>query len=423
MQEAFLHHLWRLRKFDVQALQTTRKEALNILDFGVHNTNAGPDFLNGKVRIGNTIWAGHIELHSKSSDWLKHQHQNDTAYDNVILHVVYEEDEAIPNPEGTLIPCLELRHRIPKNAYQNYLKLLHTEAWIPCANAIEAVPVFTKNLWLDRLVAERLEQKSVPMLQYLQQQQMDWESTAFQFISQGFGIKINAEAFGILASRLDIQTIAKHRSQLFQLEALLYGQAGLLERDFKDNYPNQLKKEYAFLQKKHQLDPAAPSIWKFLRLRPASFPTVRIAQLASFLQQKPHLFSAILEIESLGDVSDLYQNIQVSDYWKNHYVFDKVGKASPKKIGKNFIQLQLINVIIPLIFLYGKHKQLTKYQEKALDLLESLAPEKNTIIKTWEAHSIKADSAYQSQALLQLKKHYCDQKKCLDCSIGCAILR
>ncbi len=423
MQEAFLQYLWRLKKFDCQALQTTSKETLSILDFGEYNTNAGPDFLNGKIRVGDTIWAGHIELHTKSSEWFKHQHQHDTAYDNVVLHVVYEEDEAVKNKDGSTIPCLELRQRIPKHSYQNYLKLLHTEDWVSCAKSIEAVPVFTKNLWLDRLVAERLEQKSKPILHYLKAHKMDWERTALQFISRGFGLKINTEAFGILADKIEIQTIAKHRSNPFQLEALLFGQAGLLEKDFKEAQPIRLQKEYRFLQKKHQLQAAAPSIWKFMRLRPASFPTIRIAQLASFLAQTPHLFSSILDIQNFRDACDFYQKIEVSDYWKNHYIFDKIAKPSPKKLGKNFIQLQVINVIVPLVFLYGKWKNELKLQEKALDLLESLPAEKNKVISNWKALGMKADSAYQSQALLQLKKHYCDRKKCLDCSIGCAILR
>lgn len=422
MKEDFLHYVWRHKRFDLTNLQTTEGEPLQLLQAGEHNQNAGPDFLNSKMQIGETIWAGNVEIHLKSSDWLAHNHQTDGAYKNVILHVVLEEDRPIFRDSGERIPCLELRKRIPANLSKVYLKLLHSEHWIPCQHHFFKVSEITKNLWLDRMLVERLEQKTEAIEARLDQNKGNWEETFYQFLAKNFGIKVNSQPFEMMAQSLPQVTLSKHRNNLFQIEALLFGQAGLLDKTFEDDYPNRLKKEYDFLRKKHALTPISAVSWKFLRMRPANFPTIRIAQFATLIHQSVHLFSKILECQNVTSIERLFQ-VKLSDYWLTHYVFDKTSAKRNKTLGKNAIHLFVINTIVPFLFLYGKRKGDDAFKDKAFQLLEELKPEKNSIVSKWVELGIEPDSAYQTQALIQLKNVYCTEKKCLDCAIGNSILR
>ena len=422
LREDFLHYVWRFKQFDFKNIKTTEGEAIQIFQVGDYNTDGGPDFKNAKLQIGETTWAGHIEIHVKASDWLKHGHSSNPAYNNVILHVVFEADTVILNAVGQPIPTFELRKRIPLKLKNNYLKLLYEKAWIPCANQIEIVSDFTKTLWLDRLLIERLEQKTAYFEAALQRNNNDWETTFYQMIARSFGLKINVDPFERLAQSLPLLTLTKHKNNRFQLEALFFGQSGLLDNDFEEDYPNQLKKEYAFLQHKYQLQTLPKAMWQFLRLRPPSFPTVRIALLAVLIHQSTHLFSKVLEAESVETLEKLL-TVQVSDYWLTHYVFDKVSQKRKKSLGKSTIQLIIINTIIPFLFLYGKRKSEEKYKEKALKLLETLPAEKNKIIEKWQSLDFKTQNAYQTQSLLHLKKHYCDAQQCLRCAIGSIILK
>ncbi len=422
MKEEFLHFIWRLRRFHNNKLLTTEGAALEILHPGEQNFHSGPDFTNAKIKIGDTLWAGNVEMHLNSSDWLQHAHQNDRAYDNVILHVVLEEDIPIKRQSGERIPCLELKSRIPSKLSKQYLKLMANETWIPCQHLFFSVPDPTRNLWLDRMLVERLEQKTELIENALEQNQNDWEKTFYQTLARNFGVKINAEPFELLAKELPLLLLGKHKPDLLALEALLFGQAGMLEEDLKDDYPKRLQKEYRFLQKKYTLQPIQKTSWKFSRLRPANFPTIRIAQFATLIFQSVHLFSKMLAAKNVVEIENMFA-LQLSNYWQTHYVFDKPSVKRKKTLGKSTIHLLIINTIAPFLFLYGQRKDNTSYKDRALKLLEELPPEKNNIISRWKDLGVKPESAYQTQALLQLKNEHCKKKKCLECGIGNAVLK
>lgn len=422
MREDFLHYLWRTKRFHLEQLQSTQGESLQITDFGKHNSHAGPDFLEAKVKVGDTLWAGNVEIHLNASDWLAHKHQEDRAYDNVILHVVLDEDRPIFRKSGERIPCLELRKRIPPKIVNTYQKIVHNEHWIPCQHHFFTVSSLTKNMWLDRLLVERLEQKTVHIAAQLAKTNNAWEEIFYQFLAKNFGVKTNAAPFELVAQSIPLNLFAKHKNNLFQIEALLFGQAGLLNDEFVDNYPKALKKEYQFLQKKYSLQPIKKESWRFMRMRPANFPTIRIAQFATLIYQSKHLFSKILEAESIKDLEQLFK-VALSEYWLTHYLFDKKTAERKKTLGKSTIHLFIINTIVPFLFLYGTHKSIDQYRDKALQFLEALAPEKNSIIEKWQTLGLTPESAYETQALLQLKNEYCTKKRCLECAIGNSILK
>ena len=422
MKEDFLHFVWRLQRFRPKGLVTTTGETIEIINYGIHNHNAGPDFLNARLRIGDTLWAGNIEMHLRSSEWLAHQHQKDKAYENVILHVVLEEDTIIRHTDGERIPCLNLRPYLPVGLAKQYLRLLHNENWIPCQHQLYTVPSVTRSLWLDRLLVERLEERTAVMAARLQRNQGDWATTFYQSLAWGFGLKVNADPYLMLAESLPLKTLLRHKNSLLQIEALLFGQAGMLGLDFNDDYPNQLKKEYDFLRKKYNLTPIASTLWKYMRMRPANFPSVRIAQFATLIFRTGHLFSKMLVAKNLKEIEHAYV-VELSNYWQTHFRFDKESKKSTKTLGKARIHLLVINIIAPFLFLYGKEKDDQQYKDRALQLLEDIPAERNTIISQWNELGLDAEQAAQSQALLQLKNHYCDKKRCLDCAIGCNILK
>ncbi len=417
MTEDFLHYIWKFKLFDFTDLHTQHKEKVRIINAGEHNTHAGPDFFNAKIKIGKTTWAGNVEIHTKSSEWFKHHHQKDKAYKNVILHVVFENDL---NGSDNM-PTIELKNIINSNIHRNYLSLIQSSSRIPCQNHIHTIDEFYIKSWLDRLVIERLERKTASILSSLKMNHNNWEETFYQFLARNFGLKINAEPFELLAKSLPVKVLAKHKNNLHQIEALLFGQAGLLNRKFKNEYPNALKKEYRFLQKKFSLKPIELHLWKFLRLRPANFPTIRIAQFAQLIFQSSHLFSKILECKTVKELDKPF-NINTSAYWDTHYNFDTPSTNKKKKLGKTAVNTIIINTIIPFLFIYGKQKANNAYQKKALQLLENIPSENNNIIKNWQQLKVRTKSAYDSQALLQLKNEYCNNKKCLYCVIGNKIL-
>lgn len=422
MQEKFLHFLWRFRRFSQKNLTTSQGESLVIEKIGAYNHHAGPDFNNARIRIGDTLWAGNVEMHLKASDWNVHQHQKDKAYDNVILHVVLEEDEPIYRTDGERIPCLELKSKIPSKLSRTYLKIWNSTHWIPCESYFNNVSELNRTIWLDRLLVERLEYKTQAIHKELEQQKYDWENVFYQFLARNFGVKVNTEPFELLAKSLPLNIIQKHKDSLFQIEALLFGQSGLLDGIFQDEYPQKLQKEYQFLQKKYGLIALKKESWKFLRMRPPNFPTVRIAQLAILLFQSNHLFSKMLTANNGTEIENILE-VQLSNYWQTHYIFDKESIKRKKSLGTNAINLITINTIVPFLFLYGKIKKIDNYTERAIRILEELPAEKNNIMKGWDKLNLSPFSAYDSQALLHLKTKYCDAKKCLDCNIGNLILR
>jgi hypothetical protein len=423
LREDFLQYVWKTKHFSLNDLVTTDGNPITIECFGEHNPNAGPDFLDARIKVQETLWAGNIEVHVKSSDWNRHKHQNDKAYDNVILHVVYEEDEPIARYNGQNIPCLELRKRIsPKLAHQ-YVRLMNSEDWIPCQKQFPFIDDLTKTLLLDRLLVERLERRILELQTELAENNGDWEGLFYQRLAKSLGAQVNKEPFWLLAKLTPLLTLLKHKDQLFQLEAILFGQAGFLEDNFEEEYPNRLKKEYSFLQKKYMLFPMMQAAWRFMRLRPANFPTVRIAQLAALIHQTTHLFSKILEIEKIATIRQLFEDIEVSDYWQTHYKLDKPSKQQAKKLGDSAINLLIINTIVPFLFFYGREKGLPEYEERALKFLEETPAEQNHIIDSWVELKFRPANAYQTQALLELKSRYCEEKRCLSCTVGNSILK
>lgn len=422
MREDFLHFLWRWRRFDAYDLRTTEGQPLEILHPGEWNRHAGPDFFNARIRIGDTLWAGNVEIHLNASDWLAHGHETDRMYDTVVLHVVFDEDKPVCRPDGQRVPCLELRRRIPPNLLDKYHRLEHERAWIPCEKTFSEVPEIVRRNWLDRLLVERLEEKTNAVADLVSATGMQWEEAFYQQLTRNFGLKINVEPFEALARAVPYRLVAKHQDSLFQLEALLFGQAGMLEGPFEEDYPKALAKEYRFLRHKYDLKPLSGSQWKFFRLRPVAFPTVRIAQLAALMHQSTLMFSMILATSRIAEVEFLFR-APVSPYWRTHFRFDKSTPPREKPLGREFVHLLLINTVAPLLFHYGRSRHLPEHQDRALQLLEGLPPESNTIIANWAALGQEAEDAAQSQALLHLKTRYCDGKRCLECAIGTAILR
>ncbi len=418
IREDLLYYLWKTKSFDMVNLITEDGQPVKIIEFGTQNYDAGPDFSNGKVKIGDTIWAGNIEMHVYSSDWERHNHDLDKAYDNVILHVVYEHDREVHTTTEQFIPCLELKNRIPKKLKQNYSQLITNNNWIPCENQLQNVPNHTVTFWLQRMVAERLESKTEYLKSILEYTNNDWEETMYIFLMRYMGARVNMDPFESLAKNLPLSIIQKNKDDLQTIEALLFGQAGmLLATHTNDNYYEGLKSEYLFLSKKYHLTNIPPVSWKFARMRPAGFPTIRIAQMAQIFCNTEHLFSQILDAKKTKSIKHLFQATP-SEYWEDHYRFGTDSIYKEKRLGAGFIDLIIINVVSPILFLYGKSIADEQYCNRAIEHLESLKPEKNKIITNYKALGIKTSSAADSQGLLQLKKAYCDPKLCLSCSIG-----
>ncbi|MGZ3757010.1 MAG: DUF2851 family protein [Mucilaginibacter sp.] len=422
--EDFLHYVWKFRLFDRADLQTTDGESIEIYSAGVHNTDSGPDFQNARIKIGDTMWAGNIELHLSSSDWQKHNHTTDNAYDNVILHVVYRDDEPVITTDGRSIATLELQNRIPAELYSRYHNLVFgNQTIIPCEASIGHVDDFTLRTWFTRVLIERLEKKSAAVVAALQLNRGDWEETFYQFLAANFGFKTNALPFELLAKSLPQNILAKHKNNPMQIEALIFGQAGFLTDDFTDTYPQTLKNEYEFLRKKYSLTPIEQHLWKFMRMRPQNFPTIRLAQFAALIVNANHLFSKVLDTREIKGLQNLFTDIKVNPYWEKHYRFDKESKPSAKNMGADSINIILLNTLVLFLFSYGKHNQLQHFMDRSLKLLESLPGEHNKIIADFNSLGVKTNSAFESQALLELKSYYCNYKKCLQCSVGNKILK
>ncbi len=421
MTEEFLHYLWKYSLIN-HHLVLTSGEHIVVIQPGIQNTDSGPDFFNARIKINNTIWAGNIEIHTFSSDWYQHNHQNDQAYDNIIMHVVFEDDKPVVRQNGESIPTLELKDHFKQSLYDRYTYFMTNKNWIPCEKLIQGVDRFVMNNWIDRLMIEKLENKAAEINSHFLNNKSDWEQTFYEFLARNFGFKVNGAPFQLLAKSLPLKILAKHKSDKFQIEALLYGQAGLLQASFTDEYPNKLKKEYEFLSKKYLLKPIESHLWRFMRLRPSNFPTIRISQFADLIFNSSHLFSTILEQRNLKDLIELF-NVSVSEYWKSHYVFDKTSTIRNKKMSAKTIHLLIINSIIPFLFVYGRSRNDQSMIDRALKLLDQLPGEQNAIITKWSELGLSVRSSFQSQALILLKNSYCKNKRCLNCGIGNEILK
>jgi len=422
MNEDFLHYLWRFRLIQ-SPLFTSQNKEIVVLNPGMHNTDAGPDFILAKIKIGDTIWAGNVELHIQASDWNRHLHQNDKAYNSTVLHVVYCCDKDIRLENGESIPCVELKDKFKPELLEKYEGFLRSKKWIPCSGQLADFPKIKLNALYSRMSIERLEEKTQVILKRLEKNKNDWEETFYQVLAGGFGLKINQEVFLRLAESLSLKKVIWQHTNLFQIEALLFGQAGLLQNNsFTDDYPLSLKKEYDYLTKKYQLNHLPGYLWKYLRLRPYNFPTIRISQFAALVFSSQNLFSKIIELEKIEELIKLFQ-VSTSTYWDTHYVWDKKTLLSPKKLSDERINLLLINVVIPFLFLYGKQRNQEKLIDRALHYLELISGEKNKSTKGFAREGLLFHSAFQTQALLQLKARYCDLKKCLECPIGLHLLK
>jgi hypothetical protein len=423
MREELLHCIWQYQLFDKINLTTEDGSVLEILQQGNLNTDAGPDFTNAKIRIGKIVLAGNIEVHVKNTDWEIHKHQLDSSYNNTILHVVFETSKPTTILQnGNEIPILPLKNRVEKSLLLRYEVLQNIKKDIPCAPIIKEIKQdFKIENFLERLTIERLENKVSQLNEILQESNFDWEQVAFQMIAKYFGTSVNKEPFFMLASSLPIAIIYKHQQDSKQIEALLFGQAGFLDTDFNDEYPKALKREYNYLKKLHQLTPSNKSLWKFLRLRPSNFPTIRLSQLASLLSRNEKLFSSILAAESITHLRKLFE-VHANSYFETHYIFDKQVKTKSSKTGNMNIDIVLINAIIPILFAFGKYKDNEEYCERAAQFLSQIIGEKNAIIKQMTTHGFKNDTAYHTQGILELRTNYCDKKRCLSCAIGHKIL-
>ncbi|MBL7709885.1 MAG: DUF2851 family protein [Chitinophagaceae bacterium] len=416
MTERLLQYIWQFQYYNKGELSTAGGEPLQILFPGQFNTNQGPDFSDAKIKIGATTWAGTVELHINTSDWKKHNHQQDNNYHNVILHVVWEDDT-----KANELPVLELKSRVPKVLLQRYEELMLSSSFIPCEKTIHTVREITWKSWKERLLAERLLRKAAVVETYLQQNSYHWEATFWWLLARNFGIKVNADAFEAVARSLSITILAKHKSQIHQLEALLLGQAGLLNEDFTEDYPVMLQKEYTFYKNKYGLQPINNPVFS-LRMRPGNFPAVRLAQLAMLVHHSVHLFSEIKEAAGVKNVKSRF-DITANDYWHYHYRFDELSAFRKKKLGVDMIDNIIINTIVPVLFAYGNYHNEQPYKDKALQWLEETAAEKNVITKGFEKLGLENRVAYDSQALIELKNNYCHPKRCLDCVVGNAILK
>ena len=401
MTERLLQFIWQFQYFNKSELATTAAETVQVLFAGQYNTNQGPDFLDAKIKIDKTTWAGTVELHIKTSDWKKHNHQNDKNYNNVILHVVWEDDgnrNSVPikaTEQSSVVPVLELKDRVSKILLQRYQELMNADSFIPCEKSINTIRDITWKSWKDRLLVERLLRKAGIVETYLQQNNYHWEETFWWLLARNFGMKVNADSCEAIAKSISINILAKHKSQIHQLEALLLGQSALLEGKFTDDYPVMLQKEYQFYKNKYSLKTCSNAVF-FLRMRPGNFPTIRLAQLAKLIQNSAHLFSKIKEADSLKDVKEWF-DVTANDYWHYHYQFDQTSAFKKKKLGAAMIDNIIINTVAPVLFAYGNYHDENKYKEKALKWLEETAAESNSITKRFQLLGIENKNAFASR--------------------------
>jgi len=421
MKEDFIHYIWQFKKFDFSNLKTSQGENLTIVNSGNYLQLAGPDFFNAQIVLDNQKWAGNVEIHIKSSDWYVHHHEKDANYDSVILHVVWEHDTPIFRKDNTEIPVLEIKNYVSKLELAKYQSLTAQKSWIFCENQIKDVPNFVLSNWQERLFFERLERKAQPIEQLLQETENDWESVLFSMLAKNFGLNTNGEMFLKVAKSITFSLIRKEALEVMYLEALLFGQANLLPENAEDNYPKELKSWYDYIALKYKLEKPTIDSIQFFKHRPDNFPTIRLAQLAMLYNLHRNLFSKIISANSIQEIYEIF-NLSVSDYWKTHYNFDKSSPRKEKSLSKSFIDLVLINTIIPIQFAYAKSHG-KEISESLIDLLTNIPAEKNTIIEKFTTFGLKSKNAFESQSLLQLKNEYCNHKKCLQCAVGLELLK
>ena len=421
MREEFLHHLWLYKKFQISNLQCTAGKSVQILNVGQYTQLAGPDFFNAQIIIDDQKWAGNVEIHLKSSDWYVHHHEEDSAYDNVILHVVWEHDVEIFREDNNVIPTLELKKYVAADTIESYERLMVPKRWIFCENDIATVSPFIFKNWLERLFFERLERKLLQVDILLKSMNNDWEATLFVMLAKSFGLNTNGTAFMQMAQSIPFSVILKERHDVDKLIALFFGQLKFLEQPREEVYYQTLKKQYDYSRHKYQLKDSIIAEPSFFKHRPDNFPTIRLAQLAQLYHLQQNLFSSIIASDDIKSIEKIL-TLSIPEYWETHYQFDKVSPKKRKPLSKSFIELQIINTIVPLKFAYAK-SQGREISDDIIALMAQLTPENNSTILKFSEYGIKAENAFESQSLLQLKNEYCDKKRCLECAVGIALLK
>lgn len=420
MTEDFLQFIWKFGLFERNEMITDTGEEIQVIGLGEHNTNAGPDFLNARIKIGNTTWAGNVEVHLHSSDWFNHHHHVDKAYGNVILHVVYKYHQPVLRSSGEILPTVELRFN--PDLYHNYCILLDQKDELLCKERIRKVDPLIVEMWLNTLVVERLQQKTMYIGKLLDQYKNNWEEVFYICLARTFGFGLNAVPFELMAKSVSLLQLARHRDNLKQIEAMLLGQAGFLEEAVLfPGYYTDLRNEYLHLKKKYGLRPVEKHLWKFLRLRPGNFPTIRLAQFAALLNKCEGLFSQVLVCHEINELRSFF-DIAASGFWDTHYSFETESRPSGKRFGTDAFNNVVMNTVIPFLFLYGKMTDREELKDRAFNWLNQLPPEKNRIINRWASSWTEPSNAFYSQGILQLSKVYCSRRRCLVCTIGSRII-
>lgn len=410
MKEEFIYYLWENRLLS-KDLMTVDGAPLYVISVGNRNYDSGPDFLDARIRIGGTLWVGHVEIHVNASDWFRHGHQNDDAYRNVILHVVYCNDN-----ERLAIPTVEVKGKFDEEIYERYNGFLKSRLWIPCEKLIAGIQQFTWLSWLERIVVERLEAEVKDVFSRLAENNYDWEETLYQRIMRYCGLKVNNEAFERLARLLPLRILRKHKDNPLQIEAMFFGCAGFLEQEFSESYPVLLQREFKILKSKFGLAIMPMAYWKFLRLRPPNFPTIRLAQMASMVCNCDNLFSKLQTINDLHSIRNLF-NVEVNEYWDTHFQFEKISRETKKNLGVTAIDVLIINAVIPVMFSYGIYRDDDELRNRSVGFLTEMEPEDNLVIRKFRKLGVNVRNAGQTQALLQLHNEYCRRRKCLKCHV------
>lgn len=420
--EQLLHYLWKHRMLPLGELLTTDGRVVEVLDPGLHNHNQGPDFFNAKVRINGDLWVGNVELHMLSSDWYRHRHDRDAAYDNVVLHVVNKADGDVQTSGGLWLPQLELP--IPRKVLSQYTELVETMEYPKCYRIIPKLTRLMVHSWMSALETDRLEQRTLAIWDRLRESDGDWEKAYFMTLARSFGFGVNADAFEIWARSVPMRAVDHHRDDLFQVEALFIGQAGLIPQpsEGEDEYITRLRREYQYLKHKFSLEPMDSRAWRLMRMRPQNFPLVRLAQLAMLYHEQRSGLRQLLACETMDDYRQLF-TVGVSDYWQTHYMPGKESRRSAKRLTEQSVSLLLINTAVPILFAYGRKTRREELCDRAFDVQEQLRAENNMIVRMWQKHGLEVSTAGDSQALIQLKKQYCDRKDCLRCRIGYEYLK
>jgi len=421
MKEDFLHYLWRFKKFDTLDLKTTQHDELTIIKTGDYLELAGPDFFNAQIKIGNQKWAGNVEIHLKSSDWYVHGHENDIAYENVILHVVWEHDTEIFGRNNREIPVLVLKDYVSSEIISNYNSLVAPKSWISCEKNIRQIDNFIFKNWQERLFFDRLERKSKFIYDLLEETNQDWEAVLFLLLAKNFGLNTNNNAFFQIAKAIPFSVVRKESFEVENLEALFLGTSGLLDEEKEDVYFSDLKFRYFYLLHKYQLEKSYVDPVQFFKHRPDNFPTIRLSQLANLYGKHQNLFSKIIALKSVKEVYALL-TVSASLYWQNHYQFDKESPKKSKILSKSFLDLVIINTIIPLQFAYSMILG-ESISEDLIDFMNQVSPEKNAIIDKFDSFGISSKNAFETQSLLELKNEYCNHKSCLKCALGMELLK